>query len=30
LLSETYLTDLAEIRSEERQLITKAREPAAG
>jgi low affinity Fe/Cu permease len=30
LLSETYLTDLAEIRSEERELIAEARESAAG
>jgi hypothetical protein len=30
LLSETYLTDLAEIRAEERRPITDARESAAG
>jgi hypothetical protein len=30
LLSETYLTDLAEIRAEERRPITEARESAAG
>jgi MFS family permease len=30
LLSETHLTDLAEIRSEERRLIAEARESAAG
>jgi hypothetical protein len=30
LLSETYLTDLAENRAEERRLITEARESTAG
>ena len=30
LLSEIYLTDLAEIRAEERRPITDARESAAG
>jgi metabolite-proton symporter len=30
LLSETYLTDLAEIRTEERELIAEAGEPTAG
>jgi metabolite-proton symporter len=30
LLSETYLTDLSEIRSEERRLVAEARESAAG
>jgi hypothetical protein len=30
LLSETYLTDLAEIRAEERSLVAQARESAAG
>jgi len=30
LLSETYVTDLAEIRAEERRPITEARESAAG
>jgi nitrate/nitrite transporter NarK len=30
LLSETYLTDLAEIRAEERELIVEAGEPTAG
>jgi len=29
LLSETYLTDLAEIRAEERRLVAEARESAA-
>ena len=28
LLSETYLTDLSEIRAEERRLVAEAREPA--
>lgn len=30
MLSETHLTDLTEIRSEERRLIAEARESAAG
>jgi nitrate/nitrite transporter NarK len=30
LLSETYLTDLAEIRSEERHLLAEGGESAAG
>jgi MFS transporter, MHS family, shikimate and dehydroshikimate transport protein len=30
LLSETYLTDLSEIRAEERRLVAEARESAAG
>jgi hypothetical protein len=30
LLSETYLTDLAEIRSQERRLVAQARESATG
>jgi hypothetical protein len=29
LLSGTYLTELSEIRTEERRLVAKAREPAA-
>jgi hypothetical protein len=30
LLSETYLTDLSGIQTEERRLVAQAREPAAG
>jgi hypothetical protein len=30
LLSETYLTDLSGIRTEERRLVAQAREPAVG
>jgi MFS family permease len=30
LLSETYLTNLSEIRTEERRLVAEARESAAG
>jgi hypothetical protein len=30
LLSEAYLTDLSEMRAEERRLVAEAREPAAG
>jgi hypothetical protein len=30
LLSETYLTDLSEIRTEERRLVAEAGESAAG